>query len=386
MQINSTQRQNFGNFYMVSSNVEKNMILNRAILDVGGIIPWIFQTNNKEEGKERTTNILIFGLLAFAAPVLIVPVLNRLMARAGGLKSHKLLHISNTSLTDIKKTKLAMPEADEALRKKLIKGKTNVLCADLLVSGAILGFLRFFTNHRTKKRTGKTGFSAELEMADSDFIANRASNYERTKKQRMAGLALFIAGVSTVIPMMLRKGLMTNKGSLAKHAHLFDYTKGIYMSRLTMFLTIMMNVIGNWTASRNRTELKDDMIRSGVTTPVFFGGDIVIGGLLAGLSDRIFKTKITNNGEKPSILRKIFPKTRSIEEINALVKEGKLSKATRGAAAGIYWGNLAIVSALLGFTVPYLCNKMIKHDVAKDVAKNKTPKGRPEVFNNFMLS
>ncbi|MDR1167483.1 MAG: hypothetical protein LBK53_01150 [Heliobacteriaceae bacterium] len=385
MQINSQYKQNFGNFYAASGNVEKNMILNRAIINVGGIFPWMFQSNNKEEKKERTANILIFAALAFAAPVLIVPALNRIMAR--GLNSHKLLHISNASLKDLEKTKLALPNADEALRKKLIKAKTNVLCADLLITGYTLGSLGFLNNYMTKKRTGKSGFSAELEMADSGLITNRASHYERTKKQRAVGFALGVAAISTAIPMMLRKGLMANKGFMAKHAHLFDYRKGIYMSRLAMLLGVIMNCGGLLIASRNKTEFKDWAIRLSITEPVFFGGDIVVGGLLAGLSDKIFKTKITNNSENPSFLRKIFPKTRPIEEINALVKDRKLTKGTQKAAAGIYWGNIAIVSALLGFTVPYLCNKMIKHDVAKDAARtNQPPRNRPEAFSEFSLS
>ena len=418
MQINNVNsKPNFGRFYNISGEVEKNMIMNRAIIDVGGITPWILQTNNREERKERIANLSIFFALAFLAPIVNVPLANRVAMKSVGLtksffaNNHKAIQISNEFLTDTKAMKTAFgtlqneaksspfeslcrlvngkkaPSLDienlyknagseEQLRQKLIKAKNGVLCSDLYITGITLGSLGFLNNYMTKKRSGKTGFSAELEMADEALIAKRASGYEKNKYKRAAVLGAEIIAISTIVPLLVKKGLTSIKETkfnnyIKKNARWMDYTKGIYMKRLPLFMGMIMNVSGLLLASRNKTEFKDWSIRNGVTTPVFLGGDIVIGGLLANASDKLLGTKITDKTENPNLLRKIFPKTKSIDQLSALCKTDESLKTTRKAATGIYWGNLALVSACLAYVVPYLCNKMIKTDVAKDVLKNQ---------------
>ena len=48
-----------------------------------------------------------------------------------------------------------------------------------------------------------------------------------------------------------------------------------------------------------------------------------------------------------------------------------LSPRDKKIGAALYWINLAMLSACTGFGVPYLINKMIKHDVNKDVQDQK---------------
>lgn len=66
-----------GGFYNVTAGVERNSMLNRAIIDVGGVMPWLLMCNNKDERRERTADLLLFFSLAFLAPVLTVPAANR---------------------------------------------------------------------------------------------------------------------------------------------------------------------------------------------------------------------------------------------------------------------------------------------------------------------
>lgn len=193
----------------------------------------------------------------------------------------------------------------EVLRKKIIKSKNAVLCSDLLITGFTLGSLGFINNYMTKKKTGKAGFSAELEMADEKLIAKRADGYEKNKKKRFAALAVEVVALSTLIPLAIKKGLdgstKTKFNSfIKKHSHLMDYEKGIFMSRLALLTGLIMNTSGLLLASRNKTELKDWTIRGAVTNPVFFGGDLLLASLFYNLSDKVFKTKITNNKEKPA--------------------------------------------------------------------------------------
>lgn len=421
MKVSQSQPQNFngGAFYRAGAEVEKNAILNRAIVDLGGVMPWLFKTNNKEEKRERAINLLTFFGFAFLAPLVTVPAANRIIMKHCKLtkgvwsNNHKAVQISNEFLKNKELTEKGINELAknvstsplesvyrfingkakndkldvnellkncnndwEKVRKRLINAKNAVLCSDLLITGFTLGGLGFLNNYITEKKTGKTGFSAELKMADPKLIEERAKNYTKTKRKRMALFAAEVLAISGAIPFALKKGLTSNGTSkfsqfMQKHAKLFDYNKGIYMSRLALFVGIIMNWSGLEISARNKTEAKDWAIRNSITVPVFFGGDLLLGSVFANLSDRIFKTRLTEKSEKQNLFRKIFPKTKSLEEINRLAHAGKMTLKEKRLAHGIYWGNMALVSAALAFTVPYLCNKMIKSDVQKEVDKNK---------------
>jgi len=63
-----------------------------------------------------------------------------------------------------------------------------------------------------------------------------------------------------------------------------------------------------------------------------------------------------------SFLNKLIPPIKRLRD---------LGPRDRKIGAVLYWINLAMLSACMGFGIPYLINKMIKHDVQKDVEKTK---------------
>lgn len=114
--------------------------------------------------------------------------------------------------------------------------------------------------------------------------------------------------------LITRKALLSNSqkgilGKLNKHSHLFDYDDGILMKRLPMFLTMMAAYYGVASASRNSTEMKDNLIRSSIGGITFFGGDILIGSLLAQISDKFFNTKIINKECEQNFINKFYLRT-----------------------------------------------------------------------------
>lgn len=414
------------------------------------MVPWLIQTNNKEERKERSINLGIFYILAFFAPILNVPLANRIAMKLCGLtdslsdNNHKAIQLSNEYLTNkdrvveglekynnsstivnkkvsekfstsplekfyniltgrkennsinLKRLLEKCNDNPELLRKRLIKSKNWVLFSDLVISGITLGSLGFLNNYLTKKRTGKSGFSAELEMADSKIIEQRANEYEKNKKRNINLLLAEIALVSTMAPLAINKGLSSDKvNKLTKfvksHPNLTNYTKGIYMSRFTMLLTMIMNLSGLTLAARNNTERKDFAIRNSITLPVFLGGDLLTTSLISNLSDKLFHTKLTEKSENNNIFRKIFPKFKSLEKINEEVSKSVISKKHKSIAAGIYWGNMALCAGALAYLVPAICNKMIKKDVSDYVKKHENINSVPyntinsEVFKEFQL-
>ena len=412
--ISNQNNINFRNFYNIASNVQQNAVLNRSFIDAGGIFPWLIQSNNKEERTERLINLSTFFGFAFVAPVINVPAANRISMRCQGLtdglldNNHKAVQISNEFLTtdenllkgldlynkdkkfapspierlfskksnqiDIDKLLEKCQNNPELLRKRLVKAKNWVLFSDLVITGVTLGSLGFLNNYLTKKRTGRSGFSAELNMADSKIIEQRSEKYEQNKKRNMGKLAGIIMLVSAGVPFIVNRGMLSkNKNKFSEfiknNAKYTDYTKGIFMSRFVMLLGIIMNMCGLLLASRNETERKDWLIRCLVTNPIFLGGDLVTASLISNTCDKLFKTNLTENDKNDKILRRIFPKVKSLENINTEVENKKLSNIHKPLAAGVYWGHMLLCAYALAYIVPTICNKMIKSDVDKYVHK-----------------
>ena len=256
----------------------------------------------------------------------------------------------------------------EKIRKKLINAKNAVLAFDLLFTSASIGCVGFFNNWQTKRKTKQDGYSAEFSMADKDIVEKRAESYKKKEPLRKAAW-LGILTALTLSPILIKKGLTSHKVNafnnyIKKIAPRFDYTDGIFMSRLSLLLASFGIYSGITLASRNQTELKDTSIRSTVSTITYFGGDILIGSILGRLTDKYLKTNIINKDVENAFVRKLIPPTKRLRDL--CPRDQKIG-------AALYWINLALLSVCMGFGIPYLINKMIRHDVEKDVnAQNKT--------------
>lgn len=79
------------------------------------------------------------------------------------------------------------------------------------------------------------------------------------------------------------------------------------MKRLPFFLMGVVAYVGLTGASRNQTEVKDNLVRSIFSLSVFFGGDVLLGSTLARLSDKFLKTELLNKNAKKNLLNKIIP-------------------------------------------------------------------------------
>lgn len=411
-------------FYKITGELESNIMLSRAIMTLVGIdIPWIIKSNNKQEREERIRRYSYFFAMAYLTPFALLPVLNRATMKYGvkltnkfWSNNHKAMHLSNDFLKNTdslksglktlekhvdlnplealysKLTKNKIPDTldtkellnnsqnnYEVLRKKIIKAKSIVLFTDFLISGVSLGSLGFINNYLTKKKTGQSGYSAEFNMAKKEVIEKRADNYERNKYKRLATFAAIALGVSLSLPYLIRRGLLKKEGNvfgdyIKRNANKFDYKKGIYMNRLPFLTAIAMTHCGVWLATRNKTELKDNMTRSFVIDFAFFGGDLILASIFSRLSDNLIGTKLqekNNTGNKNSKI-KILPQPKKLTEILEEIHNKKISPLNKKISAGIFWVNLAILSWLIGFGVPKVINKMIRKDVQKDAMKDNT--------------
>ena len=414
-------------FYNVTRELDSSVMLSRALIDTFGCtIPWIVMANNDTEKKEKTRRYLLDYAIIWLTPFVTLPLSNRFAMKSIGKltknfwsNNHKAIHISNEFLKDtdsmmvelnkmskgvhknplealyykLNPKKKYEPKINinellesvngdkEKLRKKLIRSKNAVFFSDCMFTFGAGATVLFGNNEITKKTSGQSGFSAEMSMADKEIVEKRAENYEKSKKKRyLASLGLIaattlgmsLAGFATLYSKSSNKLVQ----KLRNNSKLFDYTKGIYMSRLPFFLSNIAFYSGaSLLAARNNTERKDAIIRNGVGTAVFFGGDLLLSSIFMNLSDRIFGTKLRKNNNDNSFIRKIFPKVKPVKQVMEEVEQGKISKSNKKVAAGIFWTNMLILIVSMGYAVPKAINKMIKKDVEKDVQAQKNELG-----------
>lgn len=405
--------------YNITARLEDNVLLNKALFDVtGSDAPWVIMANNKQERRERLNRAgLSFGLI-FVSPLLILPFINRFAMKNAAKLTTKLfsdqyntIKLSNKFLSNKEATEKGLNELSkelkidfkpiidgagkdfEKLRKQIIKAKNIVLATDFLLVAGTFGHIGFFNNWQTKKKTGQKGYSAEMEMADKSVVEKRAAKYEKTGKLRYGVFLTTLAGLALGLPLAIKQGLTTTKTGkfndfVKKHAQKFDYTDAIFMKRWPLALSLAAAHVGVCLASRNQTELKDNSIRSSASYAIFFGGDILLASVLGQLSDKIFKTKIIkHNKTDKSLLNKILPSPTALKEL----ENGNCLK-TKRMATGIFWVNFVFLSALMGFAVPHLINKIIKKDVSKDIDKKPTTqnivniKPKSDAFKQFQTN
>ncbi len=386
---NNTPSFKFNPLIWSAANVEQRVMVNKAIMDAGVDVPIVMMSNNKEERRERATRIGLTWVLAFATPFVTLPLTNRLaMKHIAKLttkftaKESKLINLSNGCLKNKEETEKGIAALAEKLnidfsaplnracgdyeklRQKMINAKMAVLSFDYLFTAGVMGGLAYWNVWYTKKKTGRDGFAAEFEMADKTVIDKRAESYKKYENLRRG---IFLTGLAllTLSPLLIKRGLSSNTPGkfndfIKKNAALFDYNDGIWMRRVPFMATMAAGYTGVVMASRNSTELRDSCSRMALLFPSYFVGDLVIGSVFGIISDTLLKTNIINKKQPNKLWYKIFPQTTRIEN---------LAGKSQVIQACLFWLNIATLACSIGFGVPYVLNKIIRHDVKKDAEK-----------------
>jgi len=128
--VNSNNSFKGGGFYSNTAELEGNIILSRALIDLAGCdVPWVIMANNKHERIERARRYAIVFVLAFMSPIALLPLLNRSAMKSLKLtknfwsNNHKAIHLSNEFLVNAEKTK----EGLEKLAKETTMGPIEKL-------------------------------------------------------------------------------------------------------------------------------------------------------------------------------------------------------------------------------------------------------------------
>lgn len=394
--------------YSLTAGLESNVLLNKAIFDItGSDIPWVIMANNDEERRERINRGLLSVMMVFISPIVALPFVNRFGMRYVSKLTPKFLHeqynavkLSNEFLTDAQKTETGLADlakelkkkninldipallekaggSYDNLRKKIINAKSIVLGFDMLMVAGVFGHIGFYNDWQTKRKTGQSGFSAEFEMADKKIVEERAKKQERIKKYKYAGFLTALAASGVALPLAVRHGLITtNKTKFAKYiksrGEIFDYKDAIFMSRWPMAISFITAHIGVFLASRNKSEMKDNAIRSSTAISIFFLGDLLLASILGQLSDKFLNTKVINRTPKnKNFLHGILPPAKRLKMLESIH-----DPKTKALATAIFWFNFVTLSILSGFIAPTIINKIVKKDVSLDEKKLKPEKNK----------
>lgn len=422
MKIQSQQQtynknQNAPKFNGFSELMMDNVFLNKTLFDLtASDIPWVVMANNKEERRERLNRASLSVGLMFLPPLVVLPFVNKLamnkivkLTSEFSSKNYNAIRLQSKYLSSAEKTKeglkelakqktfsnelkdmyykyikrkpvpqekLDIPELLKSvdgdydkLRKKISTAKNIVMGADLLLLAGVFGHIGFYNNWQTEKKTGQIGYSAEMKMADKEVIEDRAAKYKRNEKLRYAGFLATLGALVVGFPALIKHGVTTQKAGkisnfIKKHCEKFDYKDTVFMKRFPLVLTFFGAHLGIFMASRNKTERKDNAIRSANTLTLFFIGDLLLSSLLGKASDHLFGTKTIKQSNEKSWLNKILPPMKDLQELQAT----KCPKTMRNAKI-IFWSNFIFLSAMMGIITPHLINKMVKKDVDADAQK-----------------
>lgn len=416
MEISSSRKNNYtlhnpsnfkGQLFNLTAAVEANTLMNKGIVDIGGfVVPQAIMSNNKDESIERVSKSLMYFAFTFLSPVIILPLLNKHALRSSKVlekfegSQKKIIEVSKEYLKKDadyllegvhKKSQELFGNKNgfdetlnkfkdvEELRQSLILSHKKVLRNDILITNIMVASIPWLGNLLTKARTNRSGYSGTYKLADQDFTKKASEKRDKTKNLRLLATYAVAMLPVFVVPGLLSKALKPGKNiskvgkgpinkllkAVNKNAEKFDYTDSVKMSRLTgLIMWATSDYLPYQLACRDKYEYRDTLIRGTSIGLVFWGGDLLLKNVMSKLSDKFLGTKTFNDKKKQPFKFSELKNAKKVEELKNL--SPKILKKTQAVAGSMYWVNLAIVMATLGFALPALLNKLLKRTVNED--------------------
>lgn len=406
-----------GGFYNLTAQVQENTLLNRGLLDLGGIaVPQMIMSNNKDEKNERGVIQGLYFITSFVAPFIMLPFFNKTFLLRNGIVKNfnnnekRIIEVSKKYLTkdanfmiegirntakqlDIESKKAGkntnikddfenilnrFSDKDE-LKAKLLKTHEHVFTSDFLATSLMWCATPWAGMEFTKFRTKRSGFSATYSMIDENQSRANASKHEKEKKKKLLYSGIISIIPAIIFPKIITKGIASNNKFLnviKKMPQNFNYTKGVFPSKTIIgAIWLLCDYPANLISARDKYERRDRAIRGMGTVSVFFFGDFILNNLFGRLSDKILKTEIMDRSKinnKSGFLKKIFMKPKTFAEIEDLKNISiKTLRRTKNVGSSLYWLTLVANMGLLGFAMPNFLNKMLKKSVKKDTTENR---------------
>lgn len=396
------------NSYSLTNTFETNTVANKGLMEIGGYaLPGVIMANNKIEARERGEKAALAFSFSFLAPLLFLPALNKSFLKMYKITKNfnhneaAIMHLSKEYLSKDSKYMLKGIEAlkndlktkgkfknieqgfnnilndfkekEDDLKNRLIKVHHKILLSDFIISGALMGSIYWVSNAITQQKTGRNGFSAEYEMANKDYVENKAKKYKNNYTSNLFKSIGILATGALGLSLLFKKGMLAKGENLIKkHAQKFDYKEGVYMSRLTLLaISLFGDVPNTLLSSRDNEELKYNTTKNIIFYGTFFGGDVILNNITSQILDKTCKNvKLVNSEKIPknaSLLKKITAPLYTMKELEKKTDWApEILEKTKKFKAIMFWSNFIAVTAFMGFGTPYLLNKLLKDKVAAD--------------------
>lgn len=393
------------NIYDATCYVQNHTLINRGITTLGGsTIPQCIMSNNKYEAQERALMGGIYFVASYLTPILLLPQYNKhFLKNKGIIKSisgveKKIIQVSKKYLTPDANLKEGLEKTaklfdkqsgtnkhqkafeqiynrynnEGKLKKDLLSVHEKVLMTDFITTGAMWSAIPWIATEFTQHRTKRKDFSAGFELKNDD--SQSESKIKKSKLNKLIWNAVFSVVPGILFAKTVTKGLSTKSsgkilGKISKNAQSFDYTSGTNMSKLIYAsIWVLSSFPAKLISSRDSNERKDRALRDIGLFTMFFGGDFLINNIAGRLCDKYLGTKIMNNsGKNLNFVEKFkipLRNFRTLDEIKDAAPE--IIKKTKNIGAGLYWFSLLANTALIGFGLPKILNKFLRHNIEKE--------------------
>lgn len=400
------------NIYNTTAYVQDHTLINRGITTLGGsTAPQCIMSNNKYEAQERALMGGIYFVASYLTPILLIPLYNKHFLKNKGITkslegvAKRIIQVPKEYLipnADLKKglletaqifdkktntteTRQAFEEIfnrynnSDKLKKDLLSVHEKVLMTDFITTGAMWSAIPWVATEFTEHRTKRTDFSAGFKLKNNPQKSKEELQKSKNKKLMWNVAFSVIPGV--LFAKTITKGLNTKVTSktnailkkIAKNPHNFDYASGTNMSKtIYAAIWVLSSFPAKLISSRDMNERKDRALRDIGLFTMFFGGDFLINNILGRTADKIFGTKIMNTPNKDlNFLQKFGLNMKNFRKLE-ISKElsPEILKKTKSVGAGLYWVSLLTNTLLIGFGLPKVLNKFLRHNINKEKAEN----------------
>ena len=391
--------------YNATSYVQDHTLINRGITTLGGsTFPQCVMSNNKYEAQERALMGGIYFVVSYLTPILLIPLYNKHFLKNKGVIKNlndaggKIIQVSKKYLTPDANLKKGLEESakifdkksgtnkyqkafeeiynrynnPEKLKKDLLSVHEKILMTDFITTGAMWSAIPWIATEFTQHRTKRKDFSAGFELKQEKNISDKENKKSKLKKLAWNIAFSVIPGIffaKTITKGLSSKSVNPILKKIADNPRNFDYTSGTNMSKtIYAAIWVLSSFPAKLISSRDSNERKDRALRDIGLFTMFFGGDFLINNIAGRIADKIFGTKIMDDrGKNLNFIQKFkmpLKNFRALEQSNDISVE--LLKKTKSIGAGLYWFSLLTNTALIGFALPKVLNKFLRHNIEKE--------------------
>ena len=412
------------NIYNATSYVQDHTLVNRGITTLGGsTAPQCIMSNNKYEAQERALMGGIYFVASYLTPILLIPLYNKHFLKNKGITKalegagNKIIEVSKQYLTpdadilkglhdsakrfdkaDDGKFKKAFDEIynrynnPDKLKKDLLSVHQKVLTTDFITTAMMWSAIPWIATEFTEYRTKRHDFSAGFNLKENSL--NDKNDVKKSKIKKALWNVFFTTVPAVVFAKTVTRGIGTKSSNkilktISENAHNFDYTSGTNMSK-TIYAAIWLlsSFPAKIISSRDANERKDRALRDAGLFTMFFGGDFLINNISGRLADKFLGTRIMNGDSKDLNFFQRFKlqlrNFRKLDEAKDLPPE--ILKKTKSVGAGLYWFALLSNTALIGFGLPKVLNKFLRHNIDKEKGNLSVKNANAKAFTGISMN